>query len=83
MAEASYIPLTEEALDDLKEIYQSVVFHMRNTAPGISGKESLFTKWKRWLMGALLYLCFLTMTRRTKSPGSFLSQKRLLVGWRK
>ena len=69
MAEASYIPLTEEALD-----------HMRNTAPGISGKESLFTRWKRWLMGALLYLYFLTMTRRMKSPGSVFIIKTAFCG---
>ena len=74
MAEASYIPLTEEALDDLKEYIKRCVSH----AEYRSGET--WEKIPIYKVETLVDSCCLTMTRRTRSRGSVSITKTAFCG---
>ena len=70
--EASYIPLTNDALDDLKEYIKRCVSH----AEYRSGNNV----WTKIPIGALLFLFYSIMTRRIRSRGSGSTTETVLYG---
>ena len=82
MAEGSYIPLTNEALEDFKE-YLKIPWLMQNIVPDPPGTKFRSIRSKRYRTAARLF-CYVRPYRpESDYRNSILSQKRIYFRRRK